>query len=113
MPALEYSNQNSVTNQLLESKERTRQLEAELKRSKADAAQARARMQAFADTCRMQGLQTPHDGMLAFWEEAQALLQSAVEGQYGKSMSALRLSVGELRACRHKHEQIVANGEAY
>ena len=60
----------------VESKERTRQL-SQTRRS-ADAAQARARMQAFADTCRR-----AFGPCVCLWEEAQALLQSAVEGQYG------------------------------
>lgn len=98
--------------ELTDARERNRQLEREIKSVKLTASQARARLQAFADSNRHLGLSAPPDGTLAFWEEARALLDGAITQQYGASLRGQQLTPGELKRVRMVAEQRSLGGGA-
>lgn len=93
-------------------RQRALELETEVKDARAVAQQYRTKFQAFADTCRMQGLSTPSDNAVAFWEEAQRLLTAAIKLQYGKKLGGQQLSATELKQVRARYEQRIAEGQA-
>ena len=98
--------------ELIDARERSRQLEKEIRAVKAMAAQDRSRLQAFADTHRMQGERAPSDGAAAFWLEARALLEAAVSQVYGSKLQVTgqQLTPGELRRVRMTFEQKAQGG---
>lgn len=88
------------------------ELDAELRSTKAIAAQYRSRLQAFSDSLRSSGLTVPSDADTAFYTEATSLLQTAVDLQYGGRVGRQQLSPSELRAVRLRYEQRVQQASA-
>lgn len=91
-------------------RQRNREMAAEVK-SLTDDMEAveqhyRTRLQAYSDTCRMHGMNAPSESTVAYWEEAQTLLRTVIELQYGGGRSGLgELSVAELKKVRKRFEQ--------
>ena len=105
-------------------RQRNRQLEADIG---AMEAHYRAQLQAYADSSRMFGFSRPPDKLVAYWAEAQLLLNRAIAEQYGggrdsdaepgsSQLAAHRLSqqlsAAELRAVRTRYEHQVEHARS-
>ena len=105
-------------------RQRNRQLEADIG---AMEAHYRAQLQAYADSSRMFGFSRPPDKLVAYWAEAQLLLNRAIAEQYGggrdsdaepgsSQLAAHRLSQqlssAELRAVRTRYEHQVEHARS-
>ena len=93
------------TRELRALRRRSAELEVELRSVKNVAAGYRSRLQAFSDSLRSSGLAVPSDSDAAFYAEAAALLQGAIERQYGGRVSRQQLAPAELRNVRTRFEQ--------
>ena len=98
---------NNVVKQL---RQRNRQLEAEVEGVEAH---YRSLIQAYADNGRMYGMSRPPDKLVAYWAEAQRLMNNAIDQHYGGGVDGSRLSAEELMNVRAHYEQRVlhANGQ--
>ncbi|KOO24909.1 hypothetical protein Ctob_006679 [Chrysochromulina tobinii] len=105
-------------------RQRNRQLEADIG---AMEAHYRAQLQAYADSSRMFGFSRPPDKLVAYWAEAQLLLNRAIAEQYGSGRDAdaepgssqlaahrlsQQLSAAELRAVRTRYEYQVEHARS-
>jgi hypothetical protein len=105
-------------------RQRNRQLEADIG---AMEAHYRAQLQAYADSSRMFGFSRPPDKLVAYWAEAQLLLNRAIAEQYGSGRDAdaepgssqlaahrlsQQLSAAELRAVRTRYEHQVEHARS-
>ena len=74
-------------------RQRNRELEAEIETLEQH---YRAQIQAYSDTCRMIGISRPPDKMVAYWGEAQRLMNMAIEAVYNLRAPSAPLTLTSL-----------------